>query len=284
MIKISSLHSEAPAKINLGLHILRKRIDGYHDLATVFHRISWADKLTALSAEKLSMTCTDHTLSCGDDNLVMRAAKLLQRTSDVNEGASMHLEKNLPHGAGIGGGSSDAATVLLMLCELWKLNKAAIPLDSLALQLGSDVPFFLHHHTAYAEGRGEELAPMTGYHFPFSLAVIVQPIHISTQWAFRQVDVSEENRADLVEIVASNDLERWRYELVNDFEEPVFSHWPQLREVKSHLLRSGAGFAGLTGSGSGVYGVFESYEDANEAAMEAREDGCSTWCQPSVRP
>ncbi len=271
------LSEQAPAKINLGLHIIRRRQDGYHDLATVFHSIGWADRMTMCSAEEISMTCTDRTLSCGEDNLVIRAARLLRKIADIDYGVSFHLEKLLPHGAGLGGGSSDAATVLRMLYKLWKLEQTARPLDALALQLGSDVPFFLHGGTAYAEGRGERLTPMTGYVFPFHLAVIVPNIQISTAWAFRQLDVSRANRVNLMEVVQSNDLDRWRRELENDFEGPVFSKWPEIEDIKSSLLRSGAGFASLTGSGSGVYGIFEHEEDAKQAAAEAAAQGYVTW-------
>ena len=270
----------APAKINLGLHILRKRPDGYHDLATVFHPIGWADRIEVRRAEQISMTCTDASLSCGDDNLVMRAARLLREAAGTCQGATLHLEKIVPHGAGLGGGSSDAAAVLRILCTLWKLDHASLPLDSLALQLGSDVPFFLQNSTAYAEGRGEKLTPMSDYSFPFSLAVIVWPVHISTAWAFQQIEPSGTNRANPVDAVQSNDLDRWKQELVNDFEEPIFACWPQLCKIKSCLLRHGAGFAALTGSGSGVYGVFERYEDARGAVEETEAWGCSTWCQP----
>lgn len=271
------LFESAPAKINLGLHIIHRRADGYHDLATVFHPIGWADRITVSPAEEISLICTDAMLSSGEDNLIIRAARLLREVVSIDQGASFHLEKVLPYGAGLGGGSSDAATVLRMLCDLWKLDDATLALESLALKIGSDVPFFLHGHTAYAEGRGERLTPMTDYVFPFSLAVIVPPIHISTAWAFQQVSVSETNRTNLMEVVRSNDLDRWRQELINDFEKPVFSQWPTIEEIKSSLLRSGAGFASLTGSGAGVYGIFESKEDAKEAAEEAATKGYISW-------
>lgn len=270
----------APAKINLGLHVLRKRADGFHDLATVFHPISWADTITISCAEAVTLTCTDQSLSTAEDNLVMRAARALQKLAGVTEGVHLHLEKEIPHGAGLGGGSSDAATTLRMLCQLWKLDAPSLALESLALQLGSDVPFFLQPCTSFAEGRGEQLTPLEDYTFPFTLAVIVNPIHISTEWAFQQVDISAVNRVNLVEVIRSNDLDRWRSELVNDFEQPIFSHVPVLRECKASLLRNGAGFAALTGSGAGVYGIFEHYEDAQQAINEASERGCTTWIDP----
>jgi 4-diphosphocytidyl-2-C-methyl-D-erythritol kinase len=273
------LSATAPAKINLGLHVLRKRADGYHDLVTVFHPISWADTLTAAHDDTVSLTCTDATLPSGENNLVVRAARLLKASGGVDQGAMLHLTKVLPHGAGLGGGSSDAATAIQILCRLWRLDCTTISLASLALALGSDVPFFLQRYTAYAQGRGEMLSPLEDYRFPFSLAVVVNPVHISTAWAFRHVEVRETGRADLAEVVRCNDLDRWRRELSNDFEGPVFSKWPILRRTKSALLRAGASFASLTGTGSGVYGVFESHKHAEDAAQEAAARGCATWCE-----
>jgi len=273
------LSATAPAKINLGLCVLRKRTDGYHDLATVFHSIGWADTLTADHADAVSLTCTDTTLPGGEDNLVVRAARLLKVSYGVDRGASMNLTKVLPHGAGLGGGSSDAATALQILCRLWRLDCTTTSLASLALDLGSDVPFFLRRCTAFAQGRGEMLSPLEDYRFPFSLAVVVNPVRISTAWAFRHVEVRETGRADLAEVVRSNDLDRWRRELTNDFEEPVFTRWPALRRTKSALLRAGASFASLTGTGSGVYGVFESHKFAEDAVQEAAARGCATWCE-----
>lgn len=275
------LRGTAPAKINLGLNILRKRTDGFHDLNTVFHPIGWGDRISATVSETVSMTCTDSSLSCGDDNLVIQAAKCLQELTGVNQGAVIHLEKELPHGAGLGGGSSDAATTLQLLSQLWKLE-SSISLDSIALMLGSDVPFFLNKTTAYGEGRGELLTPLNDYRFPFSLAVIVHPIHISTALAFQQISPQETNQFNLIETVKSNDLERWRKELVNDFESPIFSHWPILLETKSLLLNSGAGYASMSGSGSAIYGVFESYKDAQMVIQEQAFQGCTTWCEPSI--
>ncbi len=273
------LTETAPAKINLGLNILRKRQDGYHDLCTVFHPIGWADKIAAAHAEAITMTCTDSSLSCGDDNLVIQAAKLLDELIGINRGACIHLEKRVPHGAGLGGGSSDAATTLHLLCQLWELGTPN-ELDSIALSLGSDVPFFLHKVTSYAQGRGEILVPLRDYSFPFSLVVIVHPIHIPTAWAFQQITPSEANFSDLVETVRSNDLDRWSRELVNDFEGPVFSQWPILQETKSLLLNRGAGYASLTGSGSAVFGVFESCKDAQKITQDEALEDCTIWCEP----
>ncbi len=276
------ISATAPAKINLGLQILRRRSDGFHDLATVFHPIGWADTLSARLAENVRLTCSDPTLPIDSDNLVVRAGELLQTSIEKDYGAQIHLEKVLPHGAGLGGGSSNAAITLRLLCKLWDVDLHLISLDSLALRLGSDVPFFLRPTTTYAEGRGEKLVPMNDYAFPFYLAVVVYPIHISTAWAFQQVKPSSQKRHNLAEIVRSNDLDRWKRELENDFETPICYHYPVLRKVKSILISNGAGFAALTGTGAGVYGVFESYEDACEASEEATAQGCRIWCQSQM--
>ena len=273
------LSATAPAKINLGLCVLHKRTDGYHNLATVFHPIGWADTLTADHADTVSLTCTDTTLPSGEDNLVVRAARLLKASSGVDQGAIMNLTKILPHGAGLGGGSSDAATALQILCRLWRLDCTTTSLASLALDIGSDVPFFLRRCTAYAQGRGEMLSPLEDYRFPFSLAVVVNPIRISTAWAFRHVEVRETGRADLAEVVRSNDLDRWRRDLTNDFEEPVFSSGRHFARLNLRYCVQVRHFASLTGTGSGVYGVFESHKFAEDAAQEAAARGCATWCE-----
>ena len=269
----------ATAKLNLGLQVLRRRTDGFHDLSTIFYPIGWADTLKAEPADHLQMTCTEATLSADESNLVMRAAGRLAQAFGVRSGALLHLEKVLPVGAGLGGGSSDAAAALRVLCDLWALSCTRRRLHQLALELGSDVPFFLYGRAAHASGRGEDLRPMSDYSMPFALVVAAPPIHVSTAWAFGQIRPSASERADLEAVVRSNDLDRWRRELINDFEHPVMSVWPLLKTIKRLLLEAGAGFASMTGSGSAMYGVFESESDAAAACGAARQAGCRTWIE-----
>ncbi|RMF57012.1 MAG: 4-(cytidine 5'-diphospho)-2-C-methyl-D-erythritol kinase [Bacteroidetes bacterium] len=273
----------APAKINLGLHVLRRRPDGYHDLETVFLRIGWADRLTARPGETLRMTCSDPALPTDERNLCMKAARALQRAFGVTHGAALHLEKHVPYGAGLGGGSSDAAATLLLLSDLWGLDAPPDRLHALAAGLGSDVPFFLGPEAAFATGRGERLTPLldpaTGapYRFPFALVVAVPPVHVATAEAYRLVRPRATGRPDLRAVVTSNDLARWRAELVNDFEAPVMAAFPGIRTAREVLVAAGAGYAALSGSGAAVFGVFEAEAAARTAAEAARHAGCRVW-------
>ena len=227
------------------------------------------------------MTCTDDTLPVDESNLVMRAARRLALEFGVEQGAELHLEKTLPTDAGLGGGSSDAAAALRLLCNLWELDCSRDCLQEIALALGSDVPFFLYGRAAHATGRGERLCPMPDYSMPFTLVVAVPPVHVSTAWAFRQVEPVDTGRSDLLAVVRSNDLSRWRREMVNDFEGPIMKAWPEIKAVKEQLLDAGAGFASMSGSGSAIYGAFESERQAAEAFDALQQSGCSTWIEPA---
>ncbi|MDX1419144.1 MAG: 4-(cytidine 5'-diphospho)-2-C-methyl-D-erythritol kinase, partial [Rubricoccaceae bacterium] len=154
------MHADAPAKINLGLHVLRRRADGFHDVETVLVPIGWADGLTARPAPGLRFTCSDPALPTDDGNLVVRAARALAGWAGVAPAAALHLAKRVPYGAGLGSGSSDAAHTLRLLARLWGLDVPADALHGLAAGLGSDVPFFLGDGPALATGRGEVLTPL----------------------------------------------------------------------------------------------------------------------------
>ena len=287
LVPSSALHpmleQTAPAKINLGLHVLRKRDDGYHDIETVFLQIPWADRIAAEKADRLHLSCSTDALPTDQSNLCLRAAHHLARAYGVAQGAALHLEKHLPFGAGLGGGSSDAATTLHLLSELWCLNAPEDHLRELAAEIGSDVPFFLGPPAAYATGRGEQLTPLqdpqTGapYRFPFVLVVVVPPVHVSTAEAYGRIQPRDGGRPDLSDLVASNSLARWQADLVNDFEVPVFKAYPEIYGAKLLLLEAGAGYASLSGSGGAVYGVFEKEETALEAVHSAQRKGHRVW-------
>lgn len=261
------LRRNAPAKINLGLHVLRRRSDGYHDVETVFVRIPWADVLRAEPAGELSLACTDPSLPTGEENLVVQAARRL----DEQRGAHIHLEKRIPAGAGLGGGSSDAAAALQLLDELWALNRAREKLLAIAGDIGSDVAFFVDGAaSAIGTGRGERIEPLIDpqtdepYLLPYPIVVAVPPIHVSTAEAYRLVQPHEQGRPDLSTLILSNDLARWRKELRNDFEEHILLEYPPIAETRAALVEAGADYASLSGSGSAVFGIFE--EDAHAAA------------------
>ena len=277
------LSRRAPAKVNLGLHVLRRRPDGFHDLATVFVPIGWADTLTAELAPDVTLTTTDPDLPTGDGNLVVRAAHALRQWAARSAGARLHLDKRVPYGAGLGGGSSDAAAALRLLAEVWRLNVPPADLAALALDLGSDVPFFLEGVAAHATGRGERLVPLaddTGgpWRCPFWLVVAVPPVHVSTAQAFACVVPSDSRRPDLAAAVVSNDIARWKSLVTNDFQPSVEAAHPEIRAVRERFEAAGAALAVLSGTGSAVVGVFEAEAAAHDAARALAH--CRVWTEP----
>lgn len=275
------LEKKAPAKLNLGLHVLQKRSDGYHDIETVFLPIAWHDNLKVELQDTWTFTCSDPELPTDDRNLCVRAAQRLRDVSGVTAGAAVHLEKLLPYGAGLGGGSSDAAHTLRLLNTLWNAGVSKATLHTIAAELGSDVAFFLTDQAMYATGRGELLEPLTeatqGYQFPFFLVVVVPPVHVDTAVAYSGVAPNNDNRPDLRDLVLSNDLPRWQAHLVNDFELSVFSRYPVVREIKETLQAAGAGYASMSGSGSAVFGVFEDKSAADRAAQRFDGQNVRIW-------
>ena len=242
----------AHAKINWSLRITGRRADGYHDLETLFQTISLHDTLTITPAERLALTCDDATIPIDDNNLVLRAAKLAGAPP-----VAIHLQKRIPSGGGLGGGSSDAAATLVAL---------GAPSPELALQLGSDVPFFLVGGTAYATGRGEVLTPLRRA-APIPLLLLLPEERVMTAEAFRMLRTfSPPLGVDRYRAMLDADLLDHAAELINDFEEPIFTHLPHLRDMKSRLIESGAAWAGMSGSGSTIVGAFRS-QAVRDAAL-----------------
>lgn len=269
-----AFRERAPAKINLGLHVLRRRPDGYHDVETVLHRIDWADTITAERSDTVSMTCSDPALPTDGENLCIQAAQRLAAAFDVTSGATLHLEKRVPYGSGLGGGSSDAAATLRLLVRLWNLDPSPGQLREIGRDLGSDVPFFLTESpAAYATDRGDALSPISNegtYRLPFPIVVAVPPVEIPTPWAYDQVTPKADDRPDLREVVRSNELSRWATALTNDFETPILKANPEVKLVYRALEQAGAAYVSLSGSGGAVLGVFEDLEEARAARNEVR--------------
>ena len=268
----------APAKINLGLHVLRRRDDGYHDIETVLHRIGWADRITLAPAGTLSMTCSDPSLPTDARNLCLQAATRLAEAFDVDDGVALHLDKRVPCGAGLGGGSSDAATTLQALTAWWDLDATPDQLHALAADIGSDVPFFLlDAPAACARGRGDELMPLQADGKPFRLRqpvlVVVPPVSIATPDAYRRVTPRDDDRLDVCALVASGDVARWRKDLHNDFGSSIQQAHPSVTEAQDLLKKRGATYVSLSGSGSAVYGLFGDAADAQRAEADAERNG-----------
>lgn len=244
------------AKINLGLNIIRKRKDGYHDIVTCMVPIPMFDALEMIEDTK-KMTWNNSGLEIpGDEknNLILKAYQLLKKDFPNLPYLNIHLHKNIPMGAGLGGGSSDAAFALKQMNNLFDLILDDFFLEEYASQLGSDCAFFIENTPKIATGRGEILEPVAvdlkGTHL-----VLVNPgIHIGTKEAYAGVTPAKP-KVKLEEVLA--DQSRWKEELVNDFEASIFPNHPEIAVIKNKLYDNGAYYAAMSGSGSSVFGLFE---------------------------
>lgn len=255
------------AKINLGLRIINKRQDGYHNLETIFYKIGLFDEVTIEPTDgEIVITSPHKDVPLNDSNLCWKAVRLLQNELKTMQGASIHLKKNIPIGAGLGGGSSNATIIVKYLPVLWNQTFSLEQQTALALRLGSDVPFFLMKSNSYAEGRGEKLTEIN-FPLPYWIVVVNPNIHVSTPWAYMSLAEARGGnfpvRASLLEDFRRRDLSKI---LTNDFEPVVFEHYPVTAQLKQELLTLGAAYALMSGSGSSVFGLFETQEKAQRAA------------------
>lgn len=258
-------------KINLGLRILRKRDDGFHDLETIFYPIPVYDVLEILPLKNQKKGVVQFQQSgffiegTEEQNLCVRAYRLLQETKQDIASVSIHLHKNIPMGAGLGGGSADGVFTLLALQSLFKLAISNTDNQKLALQLGSDCPFFLQQKPVIGLGRGEKLSPislsLSGYHI-----LLIHPgISISTAAAFQGVSPTTAGKSLAHSI--QEPVEKWKGFIYNQFEETIFLRYPSLKKIKENLYNWGALYASMSGSGSTVFGIFP--PDASKPACEA---------------
>lgn len=246
------------AKINLGLHVTGRRDDGYHDLETVFYPVPLRDALEIIPAPDKVFRFTSSGLripgeTC--DNLVVKAFRLMQSRYALPE-AHIHLHKAIPMGAGLGGGSADAAFTLLLLNSLFSLELGREELGELALILGSDCPFFTRNEPLFATGRGDIFHDISLDLSAFDIRFAFPGTHISTREAFEGVKIRKHEQSPLD--ICRMPVSEWKGRLVNDFEESVFLAHPEIAEAKEQFYRDGAVYASMTGSGSAVYGIFTS--------------------------
>jgi 4-diphosphocytidyl-2-C-methyl-D-erythritol kinase len=245
-------------KINFGLRVLRKRADGYHDLETVFYPIPFNDAIEVIRTEQPPVQFSSSGIELDvapEHNLCMKAYALLKPLFDLPP-FQLHLHKNIPSGAGLGGGSADAAFTLKLLNNKFNLGLSPERLLDLALQLGSDCPFFIINKPCLATGRGELFEPVDLLKLKdYKLAVITPGVHISTAWAFGRLKMK--NDGPPIKEVIAQPVASWRDNLVNDFEEAVFEEYPVIQDIKNSFYANGAIYASMSGSGSAVYGLFE---------------------------
>jgi len=255
------------AKINLGLRVLRRRSDGFHDIETVFYPVGLHDSLEIIPAPGSETTIAHYGIPVpGDDDLCLKACALLGESHDLPP-VAIHLLKGIPVGAGLGGGSSDAARTLLMLNNMFGLGLGDAALEQLAAKLGSDCAFFIRNRPVLASGRGEVLEDVdTG--LAGKLLLLADPgIHISSREAYAMVRPAA-GRPSLREIIKTP-VGEWKDFLVNDFEQPVFSLYPRVREIRELMYAAGAQYASMSGSGSVVYGIFDG--DGHDACTLEQE-------------
>ena len=249
-------------KINLGLHVVGKRADGYHDLETIFLPVfDFCDELE-ITEGPLSMVQDGIVLdNAPEDNLCMKAWSLLHKEFGI-PAVSIRLKKSIPFGAGLGGGSSDAAFTLRMLNEMFSLGMTDSELEKRAAQLGADCAFFIKNQAAYATGIGDQLEPLPEFRIQNSEFRIEIEIpdgeHVSTKEAYSGLSpfTFHLSRPDLREAVR-NPIEQWRGLIVNDFEASVFPSHPAIATLKEKMYRRGALYASMTGSGAAVFGIFQ---------------------------
>lgn len=245
-------------KINLGLRIIRKRNDGYHDLETVFYPVNFLhDVLEVIPSKETQVHFTMSGLQVegnNTENLCIKAYELVKKNFPELPAVRIHLHKSIPTGAGLGGGSADAAFMLKLLDRVFKPGFTKEHLTDWSLQLGSDCPFFLVNKPCFASGRGENLTPVNIDLSDWQIILVKPDIFIHTGRAFN--GISPAVPAKSVQEIIQQPVQTWKDELINDFETSVFRQYPAIAEIKTELYKQGAIYASLSGSGSTVYGIF----------------------------
>jgi 4-diphosphocytidyl-2-C-methyl-D-erythritol kinase len=261
------------AKLNLGLNIVAKRTDGFHDICTVFYPVPLCDILEIIP----SQNGVFHFESSGipvpgktEDNLCVRAWSLLHKTSGI-PAVNIHLHKVIPQGAGLGGGSSDAAFTLLLLNQLFGLKPDKNQISTFASQLGSDCAFFVHNIAVLARGRGDEFEDISFSLKGFHLVLVKPAVSVNTSLAYSLVHPQKKS-GELPDIL-KHPPGKWKDKLINDFELPVFNKFPELKSIKKRLYSLGADYASMSGSGSAIYGIFSE----PQGNIKGSFPGCFVW-------
>ena len=242
------------AKVNIGLNIVSRRADGYHNLETVFFPVKLCDALEMVEAKETLLTVSGiHIDGKSSDNLVLKAYHLLKQDFALPP-IHFHLHKVIPFGAGLGGGSADAASALKMLNDFFNLNLSIETLEQYAAQIGADCPFFIQNKHVFATGIGNEFQPLKLNLDAFQIIILKPNCSVSTQKAY-QIVVAAKPKIPLFEAI-QHPVETWKDTIFNEFEKSVFLHYPEIQQLKEKLYRMGAVYASMSGSGSAVFGIF----------------------------
>src|SRR5215471_6833409 len=279
----SSLVVKSYGKINWTLDVLYRRNDGFHEIRTIYQTVSLCDRLElSYSAHGLSVECDDPRVPCNDSNLAYRAADALKQRSGAGGGARIRIEKHIPVGGGLGGGSSNAAAALIGLARLWKLEVPFDLLFEISRDLGSDVPFFLIGGTALGAGRGEEIYPLQDLRCD-NLLLVNPGTSVSTASAYqglKRLTTPDSTRIIPFTLLAANGIRKLPLEVWNDLEESVLVSNPEIDHIKRRLKALGARQALMSGSGATVFGVFENSAGIQSAARALASEGI--WCEHVV--
>ena len=271
------LKFKTPAKVNLGLHVHGKREDGFHELETIFQMVSLFDDVELeLLSSGIKLECDMLGIPTDDTNLACKAALLLRKSYQVEgKGVSIRLKKKIPFGAGLGGGSGNAAGVLMGLNRLWDLNIDREKLFTLAAELGSDVPFFLTSPCALGKGRGERLTVLESCS-KFQVLLVFPGFPIATSWVYQNLRLKLTKRPNNISILRKNlslsNITSLGSQLYNDLESVVIQKFPEVKVVKDELWAWGALGVLLSGSGSTVFGIFDDPEKAQVACASLNGD------------
>ncbi|MBN1926045.1 MAG: 4-(cytidine 5'-diphospho)-2-C-methyl-D-erythritol kinase [Prolixibacteraceae bacterium] len=259
------------AKINIGLEVLRKRPDNFHDLETVFYPIKLCDILEITQVGKFAFSSSGLSVGdCENDNLVVKAYSLLKERYNLSP-VKIHLHKIIPTGAGLGGGSSDAAYTLIALNKLFNLNLSNRELTELSLVLGSDCAFFIRNEPVFAQGRGNIFSDIQVNLSTYKIIVLKPSCSVSTASAYKNIQ-PEAAGISLPDIIKENP-DVWKGKVVNRFEETVFPSYPEVGNIKQKLYEQGALYASMSGSGSAVFGIFKK----NAGNFKEQFPGCFYW-------
>ncbi|NNF00001.1 MAG: 4-(cytidine 5'-diphospho)-2-C-methyl-D-erythritol kinase [Pyrinomonadaceae bacterium] len=275
----TSLTLPSFAKINWFLRVLGKRDDGFHELCTVFQTISLKDTISFTESPELNLTSDDRDISTDEQNLILRSARALKEKFEIERGAEIHIQKNIPFPGGLGGGSSNAAITLLALTILWDAPARLADLIDIGSGIGSDVSYFFYGGTAFGKGRGNQISGLAELSEKY-LLIATPNIEVSTAEAFSKLGAERLTKNDSKSILQNcyDDAERLELghlELVNDFEKVIFQIFPEIGKTKEKLLDFGAKHALMTGSGASVFGVFDN-EETRQAAFESFSKEIST--------
>jgi 4-diphosphocytidyl-2-C-methyl-D-erythritol kinase len=279
---MNDLVVKSPAKINIGLNIINKRNDGFHDLETIFYPINLFDEIRFTKSDIFSFNSNDANLNNEKTNLIIKAKESLEKHFSIQLPVKVFLDKHIPIGAGLGGGSSNAASTLLAITKLFNFELDSATLISLALNLGSDVPFFINPVPSFAESRGEVLFPIN-FKLDKYLLVVNPGIHVATKWAFGLIKPNQPEES----LKASIDKNEISIDEVmkfasNDFEKIVFEHFPEIKEIKEKMLYFGANYSMMTGTGSTVWAMFDDEESAYQTELYFKCKNYFTFIQEPI--